>query len=141
MLTQPLRAICGPPADRFTLVAKYTNVKPKVGVVVMNMHKAKGKQFDEVIIFEGFPRRVNKQIVANTNRVVQANDPAHDTDEARQNLRVAITRARLKTLVVTPRCDPCILLLYRGAVRHQCGHRRKAQHVFSKEKSKETRHP
>ncbi len=62
------------------------------GVNVMTIHKSKGKEFDEVIIFEG----------SHAGRLLRDNANARDLEQARLAVRVAVTRARKRTTVLTP---------------------------------------
>ena len=72
------------------------SLKTWSGVNVMTIHKAKGKEFDEVIIYEGLH---NGRIVVDD-----------DLDKARLSLRVAVTRAKNSAVIVTPEDNPCPLL-------------------------------
>ncbi len=72
--------------------------RPQQGVTVMTIHKAKGKEFDEVIVFESqFSRYVQR--------------PGADSERsARFNLHVAATRARRAVTIMTPEVEHCHLL-------------------------------
>lgn len=69
------------------------------GVYVMTIHKAKGKDFDEVVVFEG-----------RHTRIVRPKSTPPEVAQARLSLRVAVTRARMNAVIVTPQNDPCPLL-------------------------------
>lgn len=64
------------------------------GCSLMTVHKSKGKEFDGVIIVDGHPK--------SPNAFFRFNAPSSEHEDARRLLRVAITRARRRVLILRP---------------------------------------
>jgi len=85
--------------------------QPESGVVIMNLHKAKGKQFDETILFEDMPIFArDREIVRNSGRFVRGNKADDKLVQYRKNFRMAVTRSKYRTIVLTPNQDKSILI-------------------------------
>lgn len=69
------------------------------GIHIMTLHKSKGKEFDEVFIWEDY-----------YNPIVRRDANEKELIESRYLLRVGVTRAREKTTLLTVASQPCILL-------------------------------
>lgn len=76
------------------------SIRVWTGVTVMTIHKSKGKEFDEVIVFEG----------ARTGRLLRENAAPRELEQARLALRVGVTRARKRTTILTPKWASSALL-------------------------------
>lgn len=70
------------------------------GVHVMTIHKSKGKQFTEVVIYEG----------SYQGRILRQGADAKGEAQARLSLRVGVTRAERYSTILTPVNDPCPFL-------------------------------
>lgn len=80
-------------------------VEPPSGLQVMNFHKAKGKQFDGVIIVREARRTTNG---VDSSFIWRGDAPPYP--KSRRVLRVGITRARTHTLLLDPIWPSCPLL-------------------------------
>lgn len=76
------------------------SVKDWRGIHVMTIHKSKGKEFSEVVVFEG----------VYAHRIVRASATDGEIAQSSLALRVAVTRAMNHATIVTPASDPCPLL-------------------------------
>lgn len=69
------------------------------GIHLMTIHKSKGKEFDEVIIYDGMFQRI---VRAPNDQKAYAQDLLA--------MRVGVTRAIRRTSILTPKRDPCPFL-------------------------------
>lgn len=75
-------------------------IRKWAGIHVMTIHKSKGKEFSEVIIYEG-------QYVG---RILRGDATDRDRAQAVLSLRVAVTRAKNRSTILTPKNNVCPLL-------------------------------
>lgn len=80
-------------------------IEAPAGLQVMNFHKAKGKQFDGVVIV----REARRTAAGVESSFIWRGDDA-PYPKSRKVLRVGITRARAHTLIVNPMWPTCPLL-------------------------------
>lgn len=80
-------------------------VETPAGLQVMNFHKAKGKQFDGVIIV----REARRTAAGVESSFIWRGDDA-PYPKSRKVLRVGLTRARTHTLIIDPQWPSCPLL-------------------------------
>jgi len=76
------------------------SIKKYKGIQVMTIHKSKGKEFDEVIIYEDCFQ----------GPIIKSNASENDIKQARLALRVAVTRAKRRTTILTPEQKKCNFL-------------------------------
>ncbi len=76
------------------------SVRKTSGINIMTIHKSKGKQFNEVFLFEGFHR----------GRFVRQPEIEKSINQSRLTLRVGITRAMQKATILSPSNKPCEIL-------------------------------
>ena len=71
------------------------------GVNIMTIHKSKGKEFDHVVIFEGYRR----------GKFLRQNANPSERQQALLALRVAVTRAKRNAVILTPKAEVCEFLV------------------------------
>ncbi|QIL80935.1 ATP-dependent helicase [Diaphorobacter sp. HDW4A] len=89
-------------AVRDALVQEHfsASLKDWKGIHVMTIHKSKGKEFSEVIVYEG----------SHQGRILRGNATEREGAQALLALRVAVTRAMKRATILTPSNDRCPFL-------------------------------
>jgi DNA helicase II / ATP-dependent DNA helicase PcrA len=65
------------------------------GIQIMTIHRSKGKEFDEVFVFEGYK----------SGKFIRAGATSGEIAQARLALRVAVTRAKRRATILSPKSE------------------------------------